>query len=72
VQTIGWAVGLYIVGFGTSAGIELATMTSVTSLCVLFGACALLLLPETFQQELEVISSEDVFPISSPVLTGKG
>jgi putative MFS transporter len=72
VQTIGWAIGLYIVGFGTSAGIELATMTSVTSLCVLFGACAILFLPETFQQELEVISGEYVLAAPAPVPTGKG
>lgn len=59
VQTVGWAVGLYVVGYGTGLGFDLATMTSVTSLCVLFGAFALLLLPETFQQELEVISGEE-------------
>jgi putative MFS transporter len=70
VQTIGWAVGLYIVGSGTSAGIALSTMTSVTALCVLLSAIALLFLPETFQQELEVISGEDELPIPSPVATG--
>jgi putative MFS transporter len=72
VQTVGWAVGLYIVGYGTGEGIALATMTSVTALCVLLGAVAILFLPETFQQELEVISGEAEIRIPSPVATGEG
>jgi hypothetical protein len=65
-------VGLYIVGYGTGEGIALATMTSVTALCVLLGAVAILFLPETFQQELEVISGEVEIRIPSPVATGEG
>jgi MFS family permease len=58
VQTLGWAGGLAIVGAGTHDVSDIATMTSRISLVVLVAAFFLLLLPETYQQELESISVE--------------
>jgi hypothetical protein len=58
VQTLGWGAGLAIVGAGTSAGGDLARLTSLLSLVVLFGGLMLLALPETRQRELEAISAD--------------
>jgi putative MFS transporter len=59
VQTIGWSLGLAIVGLGTARGIQIATMTSAISLVVLGAALAVLALPETQRQELEALSHDD-------------
>jgi putative MFS transporter len=56
VQTLGWAIGLAIVGAGTTAPGDIARMTGFTSLAVLAAAFAVLFLPETRQRELEEIS----------------
>lgn len=64
VQTVGWAVGLALVSFGS----DIATSTGWISMVVLIAACALLTLPETYQQELEEIShDEDEDPIAPAV-----
>lgn len=62
VQTIGWSVGLALVGLGTSAGADIGRMTSVISLIVLLAAVTLLGLPETRRQELEALSDEPDHP----------
>lgn len=59
VQTIGWAAGLAIVGAGTYDPGDIAAMTSRISLVVLVSAFMLLLLPETYRQELESISADE-------------
>jgi MFS family permease len=58
IQTLGWAGGLALVSVGT----DIATTTSLISLVVLVAALALLTLPETFQQELEAISHDEIAP----------
>jgi len=63
VQTLGWATGLWLVGLGTRAPGDIARMTSFISLVMLGAAVALLALPETFRQELEVISHDDDEPV---------
>jgi MFS family permease len=66
VQTVGWAVGLGLVSLGS----DIATSTGWISMVVLIAACALLTLPETYQQELEEIShDEDEAPIAPAVRT---
>ena len=59
MQTLGWAAGLALVGAGTYNAGDIAAMTSRISLVVLVSAFMLLLLPETFQQELEAISGDE-------------
>ena len=59
VQTLGWATGLWLVGLGTHEPGDIARMTSFMSLVMLGAAAAVLALPETFRQELEVISHDD-------------
>lgn len=54
VQTIGWAIGLALVSLGS----DIASSTGWISMVVLVAACALLTLPETYQQELEAISHD--------------
>ncbi len=70
VQTIGWALGLALVGMGTETAADIARMTSLVSLSVLAAAFALFLLPETFRQELEAISHDDdpapALPLATP------
>ena len=63
IQTLGWALGLALVSF---AGGEIATSTSWIAMVVLIAACALLALPETYQQELEAISHDQDSPTSPP------
>jgi MFS family permease len=65
VQTIGWSLGLAIVGLGTARGVDIATMTSGLSLVVLGAGVAVLGLPETHRQELEAISHDDDEPTSA-------
>ncbi len=59
MQTVGWAVGLALVGLGTSAGFDIGTMTSLIALVVLGAALSVLALPETRCQELEAISHDE-------------
>lgn len=59
MQTFGWALGLAIVGSSGYFHTDIATMTRLTSLVVLLSAFVLLLLPETYQQELEAISVDE-------------
>ena len=59
IQSLGWAVGLALVGAGTHAPGDIARMTSLTALVVLVAAVAVLLLPETHLQELEALSHDD-------------
>jgi putative MFS transporter len=57
VQTLGWTVGLSLLGIaGHDAG-EIARFTAQLSLAVMLGGLAILLLPETSQRELEEIST---------------
>jgi len=55
--TLGWTVGLSLLGIaGHDAG-EIARFTAQLSVAVLLGGLAILLLPETSQRELEEIST---------------
>jgi putative MFS transporter len=57
VQTLGWTVGLSLLGIaGHDAG-EIARFTAQLSVAVLLGGLAILLLPETSRRELEEIST---------------
>jgi MFS family permease len=58
-QTLGWALGLWVVGLGTEAGSDIARMTSLLSFSVLLSGLTLLLLPETSRRELESISERE-------------
>jgi MFS family permease len=58
IQTIGWVIGLFLVGLGVNGPGDLARMTSLLAFTCLLGALALLLLPETHRRELEAISDE--------------
>jgi MFS family permease len=57
VQTLGYVLGLSLVGLGTREAADLATTVPVVSLFLAAGALCLLLLPETGRRELEAISS---------------
>ena len=59
VQTLGWAMGLALVGLGTREPGDIARMTSLISLVALAGGFALLFLPETSRRELELLSDEE-------------
>jgi putative MFS transporter len=65
VQTLGWALGLALVSL---VGGEIASATSWISTVVLVAACALLALPETYQQELEAISRDPDEPAVTPAV----
>ena len=56
VQTLGWALGLWIVGLGTQAPEDIAHLTSQLSLVVAAAAVVLFFLPETSRRELESLS----------------
>jgi len=56
MQTLGWALGLVLVSMFDA---DIPTMISRISLVVLLAAFVLLLLPETYQQELEAISVDE-------------
>ena len=58
LQTVGWILGLWLVGIGRWAGVSLPMMISVVSATVFVAGLLLLRLPETRQRELEDISDE--------------
>lgn len=58
LQSIGWIVGLWLVGAGIETDADLSTMVSAVATVVLGAALCLWLLPETRQQELEALSQE--------------
>jgi putative MFS transporter len=58
LQTVGWILGLWLVGLGRWAGVSLPMMISVVSAAVLVAGLLVLRLPETRQRELEEISDE--------------
>lgn len=57
-ETLGWAIGLALVGLGTTELGDIPGMTSIVSLAVLGAGVTMLWLPETARQELESISPE--------------
>ena len=57
VQTLGWTVGLSLLGIAGHDADEIARFTAQLSVAVLLGGLAILLLPETSQRELEEIST---------------
>jgi len=57
-ETLGWAIGLALVGLGTTDLGDIPGMTSLVSLSVLAAGITMLWLPETARQELEAISPE--------------
>lgn len=59
LQTIGWILGLWVVGVGRWAGVSLPMMISAVSATVLVAGALLLRLPETRQRELEELSNDD-------------
>ena len=58
IETLGAALGLTILSFGTDAAGNIAFMTSVLAFALVGGGLLLLLLPETGRRELEAISGE--------------
>lgn len=57
-ETLGWAIGLALVGLGTTDLGDIPGMTSLVSVSVLVAGLTMLWLPETARQELEAISPE--------------
>lgn len=58
IQTIGWTVGLMLLGVAGQNSAEIARFTAQLSFAVLLGGLAILLLPETSRRELEEISPD--------------
>lgn len=56
VQTLGWSLGLFLVGFGAAGVADLVGVVALLSLGVAAGGACLLLLPETRRRELEDIN----------------
>lgn len=56
LQTIGWILGLWVVGAGTVLGLELPAMVSLVAAALFLPGLLLLRLPETKQRELEETS----------------
>ena len=59
VQTLGWALGLWLLGMGSDNAEQIASATAWISLTVAVGGLVLLRLPETRGRELEDISRLD-------------
>ncbi len=59
MQTLGWAAGLWLVGVGTTAPGDLATMTTRLAFGVMLAGFSLLALPDTHRRELETISRDE-------------
>jgi predicted MFS family arabinose efflux permease len=57
-ESAGRSGGLFIVGWGTTRGIDIAAMVSTVAFGAMLGALVLLGLPETGRRELEEISAE--------------
>jgi hypothetical protein len=70
MQAIGWSLGVALVGLGTYAAGDIASMTSLIALSVLGAAVTLLALPETYRQELEAISHDEDEPVPAPAAVG--
>jgi MFS family permease len=58
LQAIGFIVGLWIVGLGTTMGVELPRMISVVVLSLFLAGILVMRLPETRRRELEELSQE--------------
>lgn len=59
LQTVGWILGLWLVGVGRWTGVALSVMISAVSATVLVAGLLLLRLPETRQRELEELSEDN-------------
>jgi putative MFS transporter len=59
LQTLGWILGLWVVGAGTVLGVALPAMVSAVAASLFLAGLLLTRLPETKQRELEEISGED-------------
>ena len=57
MQTLGWSIGLFVVGLGGFEIEGLSRAVPLLSLAVAAGGLCLMLLPETRQRELEEISA---------------
>lgn len=58
VQTLGWTLGLLLVGLGTESVEDLSRTIAALSLVMIVAGFALLAVPETHGRELETISEE--------------
>ena len=58
VQTLGWTLGLLLVGLSTDSVNDLSRAIGSLSLVMILASCALFLVPETHGRELENISEE--------------
>ncbi len=58
LQTIGWILGLWVVGAGTVLGLDLPAMVSLVAASLFVPGILLVRLPETRQRELEETSGE--------------
>lgn len=56
VQTLGWVVALFTIGFATRLGVGLPTAIVAVSLAAAVASFCFLLVPETGARELEEIS----------------
>ena len=59
VQTLGWTVGLLLVGLATESLDDLSRSISFLSLVMIVAGLALLTVPETHRRELETISGDE-------------
>jgi predicted MFS family arabinose efflux permease len=57
IQTLGWTLGLLLLGIDDHDTVGIARFIAQLSLAVLLGGLAILLLPETSRRELEEISA---------------
>jgi MFS family permease len=58
VQTLGWTLGLLLVGLGSDSAADLGWTIACLSLAVAVGGIALLAVPETHGRDLESINDE--------------
>jgi MFS family permease len=58
VQTLGWTIGLFLVGFVTDSMEDLARIVTILALASVGAALCISLLPETGRRELEAITDE--------------
>jgi MFS family permease len=58
VQTLGWSVGLFLVGLGTASPADLGPAVTAVAFAGVLAAVSLLLLPETGRRELESIAAD--------------